>query len=293
MRSKQVVNVLIIISVLNLVAILLKFGIGLYVNSSAVIADGFHSLSDLLANFVGIIAIKLSTKPADDNHGFGHEKIENLASLLISLLLIFTSGQLFLNAINNYGSNEVITISNLSLVLMAVTLVINIVIVTYEKRAGERLKSEFLISDSKHTLSDIYITIGVIINMIVIRIGFPAYIDTIVSVIIAVLILIAGLKIFFNATSILIDTSVIDNKQLEKIIYSFSEVKEVHYLKNRGNRVNIYLDFHVMFDRDMSVYDAHEIVEQIEEAIKEAFDYHFIFSVHIEPYVDQYKIKRK
>lgn len=293
MRQKQIIKVLIIISIFNVISMSVKFLIGYYANSSAVVADAFHSMTDLLANFIGIIALKLSYKPADDDHSFGHEKIENIASLLVSIVLIYTSITVFSGAIKGFFNPSEIDISITSIILMASTLIINISVVTYERYYGIKLKSEFLIADSKHTLSDIYITIGVVISMIALKMGLPIYLDSIISVVISILIFSSGLKIFLTSTSVLIDTSIIDNNKLEEVIYSFKDVREVHYLKNRGNQVNVYVDFHIMFDKEMSVYEAHEIVEKIEEVIKNTFDYHFIFSIHIEPYIDLYKIKGK
>ncbi len=290
MRQQQVIKVLIYISILNIVAMGIKFGIGLYINSSAVVADAFHSMTDLLANFVGIVALKLSYTPADENHGFGHEKIENVASLLISVVLVLTSIRIFSGAINSFFNPSEIRFSVVSVLLMLSTLVINFTIVIYERYSARKYQSEFLLADSSHTLSDIYITVGVIISMVLIMFGLPAYIDAIISIVISLIIFVTGVKVFLGSTFILIDTSIIDNKEIEAIINSFSEVREVHFLKNRGNQVNVYLDCHILFDKDMSVYDAHKIVDCIEQAIEEKYNYNFIFAIHIEPYIDKLKV---
>ncbi len=291
MRQSNVIKVLIYISVLNCIALAIKFGVGLYINSSAVVADGFHSMTDLLANFVGIIALKLSFTPADENHGFGHEKIENVASLLISVVLFFTSVRIFVGALSNIFNPVEIRFSIISVLLMLSTLVINVTIVLYERHSARKYKSEFLLADSSHTLSDIYITVGVILSMVLIMLGFPLIIDSVISIIISLIILVTAIKVFLSSTTILIDTSIIDNSEIEEIIYDFSKVKEVHFLKNRGNQVNVYLDCHILFDKDMSVQEAHTIVDCIEKRIEEKYNYNFVFAIHIEPYIDKLKVK--
>lgn len=291
MRNKLVIRVLLIVSVLNLLSFSIKLGLGIYASSNAVIADAYHSLSDLLANFVGIIAINLSFKPADHVRSYGYEKIENLASIIISFVLFFTGGRVILNAIESFSKPSDVNINLISIVIMASTLIINITVVLYEKYQGKKLKSSFLITDATHTLSDIYITFGVIANMIVISLGFPIIIDTIISVVIGFIIIKAGLKVFLKATAVLIDSSIIDVEELEKIIYSFDEVKEAHYIKNRGNEITLYVEGHIMLDHNMSVYDAHELIERIEEKISSTYEYNFRFNFHTEPYIDKYKVK--
>ncbi len=291
MRNKLVIRVLLLISILNFTSFFIKLVIGNYVNSGAVVADAYHSLSDLLANFVGVIAIYLSVRPADSNRHFGYEKIENLASLLISLVLFYTGINVLIKAFSGFGSPSEINISITSIILMASTLIINIFVVAYEKRQGKKLNSTFLLTDAAHTLSDVYITIGVVVNMIVIKLGFSVYIDLVVSVVISLIIIKAGLEVFLKAFSVLIDSSIIDVEELEKIIEEFDEVCEVHGLKNRGNEINVYVGAHIMFDKKLSVYHAHEVVECIEEKIRELYDYNFTFYFHIEPYIDEYKVK--
>ncbi|MFV0424660.1 MAG: cation diffusion facilitator family transporter [Bacilli bacterium] len=291
MKNKLVIRVLLIISALNLLSFTIKFVLGLSVDSNAVIADSFHSLSDLLANFVGMFAIYLSFKPADNNRMYGYEKIENLASLIISFILFFTGSKVVYEAIKSFDSPNEVNITIVSICIMASTLIINSVVVVYETMRGRKLKSSFLLTDAKHTLSDIYITIGVVVNMIVIKMGFSLIIDLVVSIIIGLIIIKTGLEVFLKAISVLLDSSIIETNKLETIINSFDEVCEVHYLKNRGNEINVYVEGHIMFEPYMSVYSAHEVVEKIEERISETFEYNFRFYFHIEPYVDQYKIK--
>lgn len=291
MRNKLVIRVLLIVSVLNLLSFSIKLGLGIYASSNAVIADAYHSLGDLLANFVGIIAIKLSYKPSDHIRSYGYEKIENLASIIISFVLFFTGIRVIKNAFVALNNPRDVNIDTISILIMASTLIINISVVAYERYQGKKLKSSFLITDSTHTLSDIYITVGVIINMIVISLGFSSKIDTIVSVAIGFIIIKAGLEIFLKATTILIDSSIIDSDELEKIISNFPEVKEVHNVKNRGNEINLYVEGHVMFDENMTVYDAHELLESIESKIRESYEYNFNFNFHVEPYINKYRVK--
>ncbi len=291
MRQKRIIKVLVVVSILNLISMGVKFVVGYSINSSAVVADAFHSMTDLLANFIGIIALRLSFVPADDNHGFGHEKIENVASLVISFILLFTSTKVFIGAIISFFNPIKLNLSLESIFIISSTLIINVIIVAYEKYSAKILKSDFLDADSNHTLSDIYITLGVIVSLITIYFGMPSYIDSIISIVISIVIFKIGIEIFLSSTKVLIDTSIIDNQKIMEIIAKYPEVKHVHYLKNRGNQVNVYLECHMLFACNMSVLDAHKVVDCIEESIKSQFDYNFIFSIHIEPYLEKFVVE--
>ncbi len=291
---RKVVRVLSLILVLNLIVTFSKIIIGYNLNANAIISDGIHSLSDSLSNVVGIIALTFAQKPEDHNHLYGHQKIETLASLFVSGLLFFTGGNVLYKSLIAFNDKTEIEFTKFSFVVMITTMIINIFVVIYEKKMAKKLNNSFLAADATHTLSDVFITLAVILGMILISLGAPIWIDKLLSIFIAFLVIKAGYTIFKNASYILTDSSAINNEEIAKIITQFSSVKEYHDLKNRGNEINIYIEGHLLFSPEITVYDAHEEIEKIEKAIRDYFDnYNLTFTFHAEPYIEKYSLKKE
>ena len=167
---------------------------------------------------------------------------------------------------------------------MVITVIINIFVSTYEYRKGKSLNSDILVADSMHTRSDIFVSIGVLITLIGLRLGLPPILDPIVSLIVALIIIKAGYDIFKDTSSILVDKYVVDNAAIQKIIMSFDEVKNIHRIRSRGREDDMFLGLHVMVDGSTTVSDAHELVHKIEQKIKQEINENAEVIIHIEPY---------
>lgn len=283
-RQRQVVIVLYVILALNLLVTFSKIIIGYITNSEAISSDGFASLSDSLSNVVGIIAITFASKPADKNHTYGHGKYETLASLLISGFLFFTAFRIIFNVIGNFSNPHVVTYDLLSFIVMVSTLAINLFVVLYETKQAKKLRNQFLLADAKHTLSDIYVTVSVIISMVLIKIGAPVIIDSILSFVIAGLILKTGVEIFKSSTLVLTDGIVIENDLIKSRILEVNEVIDVIDVKNRGNENEVFIEAIISVEETMSIKHAHEIVDEVENYLSNCFEeYRLIYSIHVEP----------
>ena len=247
-------------------------------------ADGFHSLTDGTSNVIGIIGIGFALKPKDEDHPYGHKKFETLAGLGIAMMLFFVSINIIKEAFSKFLHPNVPNVTVESIIALVITLIINIFVSTYENRKGKALNSDILIADSMHTRSDIFVSIGVLATLIGLKVGLPAILDPIVSLVVALLIIKAGYEIFKDTSSILVDKYVIDNDAIQKIITSFSEVKNIHRIRSRGREDDMFLDLHVMVDESTTVKDAHELVHKIEEKIKKEISENAEVIIHIEPY---------
>ncbi|MEG0283454.1 MAG: cation diffusion facilitator family transporter [Erysipelotrichales bacterium] len=281
---KKIKFVLLIILVLNLVVTITKITLGMLTNSSSITADGYHSLSDGLNNVIGVIALSLAFKPADVNHPYGHKKIETISSLFIGFILLVMGFNILKTNITHFNSSDNLNISPLALGIMIATMCINIFVTRYELKKGKELNSSFLISDAKHTQSDVYITISVIISLVAIKFfHLPVYFDNIMSFFVVFFIIKAGIEIIKETTKVLLDTKLINPKEIEKIVLSFDEVQQCHMIKSRGYEDQGFVELHIHVDPNMSVLQAHRLDHAIENKINSELDEKLSVIVHIEP----------
>ena len=281
---KNVKRVLLIILIANLGVALLKIVIGSIVKSSSMTADGFHSLSDGSSNIVGLIGIYFASKPVDEDHPYGHGKFEMLAGLFIAGMLFFIGFKVIFNTAERIMNPIIPKVSIESLIVLVVTLCVNIFISKYEYAKGRKFNSQILISDSMHTRSDIYVSIGVLITLTCIRFGLPAIIDSIASFAVAGFILHAAYEIFRDNSGILLDKAAIDNSKIETIVLSYEQVKNAHNIRSRGYGNALFIDMHIMTEPEMSVEKSHELIHNIEETIRMEINGNVQVTAHLEPY---------
>lgn len=281
---KKVKQVLWIILFANFLVALLKIIIGNQIKSYSMTADGFHSLSDGASNIVGLIGIFFASKPKDKNHPYGHKKFEIITSLFISGMLFVIAINIILSAVLRITSPIAPSITIESLIALIITLFINIFVCMYEYRVGTKLNSYVLISDSLHTRSDIFVSLGVLITLVGVKLGFPVIIESIVPIIISAVIIYSAYGIFRPSIGILVDRVAVDEDYIREIVFEFNEVRDVHNIRSRGSKSSIYIDMHVMVDPFISVEQSHDLTHKIEKQIQEEINENAQVIVHIEPF---------
>lgn len=288
---KKVKQVLWTILFANLGVALLKIVLGSMIKSTSMTADGFHSLSDGSSNIVGIIGITLASKPIDKKHPYGHKKFEVISGLFIGGMLFLLGGNIIFKSFFRFSNPVSISISIESLLVLLITLFINILVCNYEYRVGKKLNSYILVSDSLHTKSDIFVSIGVLVTLVGIKLGLPAMIDPIASIIVAGFILCASYEIFKSTIGVLVDTAVIDEELIRDIIRNFKDVKDVHNIRSRGSENDAHVDMHVMVEPNITVEKSHKLTHDIEEMVREKINQNTEVITHIEPfYTQEYKV---
>ena len=283
-NCKKVKFVLWIILFANLGVAITKMVVGYLINSASLSTDGIHSLSDGLSNVVCLIGITIASIPVDKEHPYGHKKSEIIASLFIGGMLLFLGLKTLITGFGRFVNPGEISITLISLISLILTIGINIFVTIYERRKGEEYNSFILISDSIHTKSDIFISVGVLISLIGIRIGLPQIIDPIISIIISLFILRASYEIFKESIGILLDKAMIGEERIIEILNTFSEIKNIHNIRSRGVENDIYVDMHIMIDANTSTEDAHKLSHNIEREIKNNINPNCQVIIHIEPY---------
>ncbi len=289
---KEVQKVLLVILVLNILVAGVKTILGYLIHSSSMLADGIHSFSDGASNIIGILGIQLSKKPEDTQHPYGHEKIEMLSSLCIGLLLFFLGVQVFLEGIRSFQNPKAPVITTESMLLLAVTLLINIAVSYFEEKKGKQLKSTILVSDAMHTKSDIYVSFGVFFSLFAIKMGLSAYVDTLMSCLVSFFILHAAWEILRDNVGILLDSKVLEEARIQKVILGHPEIKGVHKIRTRGTLAHVYMDLHILVEKDMTVEVAHKLSHSLEQELQKEFEVEIQVLIHVEPYREVCYLKK-
>ena len=268
----------------NLFVAISKILVGFVINSSSVMADGFHSISDSASNIVGIIGITLASKPKDTEHPYGHKKFETISSITIGIMLLILGFNVIKTSITKLFEPAVLNITIKSLAIILITLVINIFVAIYENKQGNNLNSRLLIADSLHTKSDVYVSIGVLVTLICIKLGFPVIIDKVVSFVVGIFILHGAYEIFKSTIKILVDGAIIEENVIREIVVEFKEIKDIKNIRSRGSENDIHIDMDIMVEPDMTVEKSHELSHSIENTMRAKINQNIQVATHIEPF---------
>lgn len=281
---KRVRKVLLIILAANIFVAVLKIAVGSLIKSTSLSADGFHSLSDGSSNIVGLVGIWFAAKPVDEDHPYGHRKFETMAGLFIGAMLTVVGINVLFSAFQRFSSPRAPEITLESILALIVTLGINIFVSVFEFKEGKRLNSSILVSDSLHTRSDIYVSIGVLITLLCILFGLPSIIDPIASIVVALFIFHAAYEIFKENSGVLLDKAVVVTERVREIVLKFPQVKDIHQIRSRGRSDEIYIDLHIMIEPNTTIEESHGLIHSIEDEMRKEICESTQVSVHVEPY---------
>ncbi|HSW62673.1 MAG TPA: cation diffusion facilitator family transporter [Dissulfurispiraceae bacterium] len=282
-RNKEVRKVLIITLLLNVAVAAAKIVYGFSTDSVAITSDGFHSMFDGVSNIAGLIAVHIAAHPPDARHPYGHRKYETVFTIFIGVLMLFTCFEILKQAWASFHGEQRAVIGATSFVVMFVTLAVNIFVATYEKRMGTKLKSDFLIADSQHTRSDIYVTLGVIVSLPFALLGY-AFVDPLVGVVVGVMVARIGVIIIRDSANALADSRAGCPVVIQDVCRSVEGVVDCHKIRTRGTAGSVFVDLHIQVTPGMSINDAHEIAHRVEKSIKAVMPDVVDVVVHIEPH---------
>ncbi len=275
-------RVLLGVLVLNLAVAIAKLGYGVLSNSLSMSADGLNSLLDGASNVVGLAGLAIAARPPDPNHPYGHRRFETLTSLAIALFMILALLEIVQQSVHRIQTGEHPEVTVISFVVMITTLVINVLITNWERRVGGRLRSSILLADSRHTGSDVFVTLSVIAGLIAVRLGL-IWADIALAVVVAAVIAWGAWMIIREAALSLSDVAVASTQSIEEAARSVVGVRGVHNIRTRGAEGMIWVDLHIQVDPDMHVDEAHEIASQVAERVERQIGLTSDVTVHIEP----------
>jgi len=197
-------------------------------------------------------------------------------------LMLLTCFEIFRDVYRSLEGNKTAGIGAASFAVMTGTMAVNIFVAFYERALGRKLDSEFLIADAGHTMSDIYVTVGVIISLVFMKLGFPVA-DPIAGIVVGLLVARAGIMIIMESTEVLVDRTQTDHSAIREIAAGVSGVMECHEIRTRGQKSSVFIDLHVLVDPSLSVGEAHRIAHEVEGNIKRNVPEIVDVVVHVEP----------
>ena len=290
-REKAIRRVTVLGAAVNTMLTAIKILAGIFGRSAAMVADGVHSLSDLLSDFVVLVFTHISSKGRDKGHSFGHGKFETLATSLVSLLLIVVGAKMMASGIESIiavFSGEVLPRPGyIALAAALISIVAKEIIYRMTAKVGEDYGSQVVIANAWHHRSDALSSIGSLLGIggaIVLGEKWTV-LDPIVSCCISVAIIIVALKIGMPALSELLDASLPEAVEAEivRIAESVDGVMDIHDLKTRKNGVSVIIEAHILVDASLSIVEAHDVSSRVEDALAARFGPETQVSIHVEP----------
>lgn len=290
-RTSKVTFVTLVGSVVNIVLTVFKILAGIMGRSTAMIADGIHSLSDLLSDIIVIVFVKISSKGRDKNHDYGHGKFETFATLIISLMLIVVAANLMSGGINKIrlilDGGEVSSPGMIALWAAVASIVFKEALYHYTIIQGKALNSPMMIANAWHHRSDAMSSIGSLIGIGgAIFLGNKFVIlDPVTGCVISIFIFVMAVRMSVPAIKELLDVSLPDEveQQIVSTAKSIQGVIDLHELKTRREGPGIIMEGHLVLLSDISLKEAHNISKKVEESIRKEFGPETQISLHLEP----------
>ena len=271
-----------VVLALNIVVALAKLLYGLFSHSVAMQSDGIHSFFDGTSNIVGLVGMWLASRPADRGHPYGHGKFETITAGVIALMLGVAGYTVARGAIHSLLGQSKAEVTIVSFAIMAGTLAINLAVTTWEAREGRRLGSEVLVADSRHTMSDVLVSSGVIVSLILVRLGLDKA-DGVVALLVAVAIAYTAFSIFRGVARTLSDAARLPADEVAATAASVEGVLDCHTVRTRGSENRVSVDLHIEVAPGTDVERGHAIADAVEAKLRGKYGQIADVVVHMEP----------
>ncbi len=272
----------------NIILTIIKIFAGLVGKSNAMVADGLHSASDIISSLGVLIGNKIAKTPNDKEHNYGHEKAETLVSFLLSLLLIVVSLKIGFSALKSLFNLDSVKVPTL---LPLIVSIISIAIKEYQFRitikVANKINSPSLKADAWHHRSDALSSIAAFIGIGGALLGFKA-LDPIASIVVALFVAKVGFDILKDSANELMDYSIDkeQEKQIIKIVQKTNGVINLGEIRTRKHGATAYVDLTICVNKDLTVYEGHEIATKLEKRIINEMKFVKGITVHVEPCIN-------
>jgi cation diffusion facilitator family transporter len=271
----------------NTALIGLKVIAGLITGSVAIITEAIHSAVDLAASFIAYFSVRQAETPADAEHRYGHEKFENVAAAAEGVLILIGSGVIVYAAIRSLVRGPELQSLGLGIGVVAFATAANLVISTWLYAQARASQSSALEADAAHLRTDAYTSLGVLIGLALAKVTGAHWIDPAVALVIAVAIVITGLRIVVRSWGVLVDEALPVNEQaaIREAIEAFAGrgIVGYHQLRTRRAGARRYVDLHVQFESGTSLEDAHGTAHALQDEIERRLPGGIDVLIHLEP----------
>ena len=271
----------------NVLLSVIKLLAGIIAHSNAMISDAIHSASDVFSTIIVIIGIKLSARKPDKEHPYGHERMECVAAIVLSIVLFITGLGIGSTAVKNIASGSYNTLQIPGILALAAA-ILSIVckegMYWYTRYNAKKIDSSALMADAWHHRSDAFSSIGALVGIAGARLGFPI-LDPIASVAICVLIVKASVDIFRDAIDKMVDHSCDEatEESMREVIMGVKGVKGIDLLQTRLFGSKMYVDIEISADGEIPLNEAHDIAENVHHSIEKNFKNVKHCMVHVNP----------
>lgn len=290
-RAQEIRRITVVGAIVNIILTILKIIAGILGRSAAMVADGIHSLSDLLSDIVVLVFTHISSKGKDKKHSFGHGKFETLATLIVSVILVAAGARLMADGIRSIieVTNGKIIPAPGSIALWAAIISIISKEILYHAtiRTAKRANSPVVIANAWHHRSDALSSVGALagIGGAMVLGDKWTILDPIASCCISIAIIVVAIKMALPSLAELLETSLPDEieKDIINIANSVKGVDDIHELKTRRNGISYIIDAHIVVNPHISITEAHNIATDVENAIREKYGNETQINIHIEP----------
>lgn len=290
-RESRIMKVTLAGLVVNVLLSAGKIAAGVFGRSAAMLADGVHSLSDLLSDVVVLVFVRVSSRGRDRDHEYGHGKFETLATLIVSLILIVVAAQMMVSGLKSImevlHGGVIPRPGYVALVAAVVSILSKEILYRYTVHVGKSVDSPAVMANAWHHRSDAFSSIGSLTGIAgAIFLGDRwVILDPLVCCCISIAILVVAVKMAGPSLKELMDASLPEDveKEIVALAMSVDGVRNVHELKTRRNGISIIIEAHMVVDPNITVEKAHDIVTAVEDVLRRRYGDGTQISIHIEP----------
>lgn len=267
----------------------LKIGFGVLWQSSALIADGVHSLSDLLSDFLVIVAVRLGSREADHQHPYGHRRFETIATVILGLSLLVIGGGIAWSVMKRMEQPEHLATPNvMSLGVVLVSILVNEWLYHYTKRIAKVTRSKLLLANAWHQRSDAISSVVVLFGIGAVLFGYPLA-DAIAAIVVALMVVKIGANLIMQGIKELVDTALPPRKlsEIRAVILAIEGVEGIHLLRSRQMGEDALIDAHIIVDPRITVSEGHSISDTVRDELISRFDDVMDVLVHVDAENDE------
>lgn len=269
--------------ILNLLLFVLKLIFGILSNSISIIGDAINNLTDLGSSIITFIGFKLSNKPADEEHPYGHQRIEYITSLIISIIIIVVGIELFSTSITKIINNDQANYSYVTLIVLIISLFAKLYLAYFNKSIGKTINSNALLAVGKDAINDVVSTFFILISA-VLSILFNLNLDGIMGIVVACFICFSGISLVKETIDPLIGEKV-DNELVKKILQEIDSEENIlgyhDVMCHCYGPTKIFMSLHAEVDSSKDIIFLHEIIDNIELLIKQKYNIELV--IHMDP----------
>lgn len=269
----------------NTTLILFKVMAGILSGSVSIISEAIHSGMDLIASLIAFFSVKVSSKPADKEHPYGHGKVENFSGLIEGLLIFVAAFLIIIEAVKKMFNPTILDKAYVAIGVMVFSALVNYIVSSKLYKVAKEEDSIALEADALHLKTDVYTSLGVGVGLLLIKITNIAILDPIVAICVACLIVKEAWELSRNAFMPLLDSSLPTEveEKIKEVMEKYKEdIVDYHMLRTRKSGNIKYIDFHMTVQENLTVKESHDLTDKIEDDLENTIKNTSV-NIHIEP----------